>query len=249
MYGDETLILDINQSPYLPFYYSDTGFRFFTTHSQWRDANNSRSVKAQNGKPGWKAANGWRLETWQQLKFSPFFEPCFGDTVAAGVLSTFIYKVKKKLAEIHYDNPRLNSILDELDLYRPTYAVINRLLEEATSMRGKKQESKIITIIEDTLYDCIIDWLNWDFTYQSSSPLRHIGLKLAKRILEAMKSVGHRLEIKTISLLMRILTFFDGQHQSGISLKKMKKFPNFMPVYRHYKFQIHGEGHTHRPLQ
>jgi hypothetical protein len=29
----------------------------------------------------------------------------------------------------------------------------------------------------------------------------------------------------------------------------MKKFPSFMPVYWHYKFQIHGEGHTHRPLQ
>ena len=45
MYGDETLFLDINQAPYLPFYYGDTGFRFFTTHGQWRDANNSRSVK------------------------------------------------------------------------------------------------------------------------------------------------------------------------------------------------------------
>ena len=61
-------------------------FRFFTTHGQWRDANNCRQIKAQNGKPGWKAANGWRLKTWQQLKFSPFIEPCFGDTVAAGVL-------------------------------------------------------------------------------------------------------------------------------------------------------------------
>ena len=249
MYGDETLFLDINQAPYLPFYYGDTGFRFFTTHGQWRDANNCRHIKAQNGKPGWKAANGWRLETWQQLKFSPFIEPCFGDTVAAGVLSTFIYKVKEKLAEIHYDNPRLISILDELDLYRPTYAAFNRILEEAASMRNKKQESKIIAIIEDTLYDCIIDWLSWDFTYQSSTTLRRIGLKLAKRILESMKSVGHGLEIKTISLLMQILTFSDSQHKPGVSLAKMKKFPSFMPVYRHYKFQIHGEGHTHSPQQ
>ena len=29
----------------------------------------------------------------------------------------------------------------------------------------------------------------------------------------------------------------------------MRKFPSFMPMYRHYGFQIHGEGHTHIPLQ
>ena len=150
---------------------------------------------------------------------------------------------------MHYDNPRLISILDELDLYRPTYAAINRILAETSSMRDKKQESEVITIIEDTLYDGIIDWLSWDFTYQSSSTLRRIGLKMAKRIIETMKSVGYGLEIKTISLLMRILTFFDDQHKSDISLAEMKKFPSFMPVYRHYKFQIHGEGHTHVPHQ
>jgi hypothetical protein len=44
MYGDETLFLDINQAPYLPFYYGDTGFRFFTTHGQWRDAKNCRQI-------------------------------------------------------------------------------------------------------------------------------------------------------------------------------------------------------------
>jgi hypothetical protein len=29
----------------------------------------------------------------------------------------------------------------------------------------------------------------------------------------------------------------------------MKKFPSFLPQYQHYNFQIHGEGHTHQPLQ
>ncbi|MCP5244484.1 MAG: metallophosphoesterase [Burkholderiales bacterium] len=249
MYGDETLFQDPNQPPFLPFYYGDTGFRFFTTHGQWRDEANCRSIKAQDGKPGWKTANGWQIETWQQLQFSPFFEPCFGDSVAAGVLSTFIYKTKKKLNDANYDDPRLNSILDELDLYRPTYGAVNRILNEAANMRAQKKEQKIIDTIETTLYECIIDWLSWDFTYQSSPALRRKGLKLAKRFLEIMESVGHGLEIKSIAGLMRILALFDNLQKPSVKLSKMKKFPSFMPMYRHYNFQIHGEGHTHQPLQ
>ncbi len=249
MYGDENLFMDPSRAPYLPFYYGDTGFRFFTTHGQWRDETNCCHIKAQNNKPGWKTANGWQIETWQQLKFSPFLEPCFGDTVAAGVLSTFIYKTKKRLDDANLHNQRLESILDELDLYRPTYLAVNRVLEETDKMRAQDENQKIIAIIENTLYECVIAWLSWDFTYQSSPPLRRKGLKIAKRILEFMQSVGHNLEIKSIAALMRILAFFDSLKKQGIKLSHMKKFPGFLPVYRHYKFQIHGEGHTHQPLQ
>ncbi|MCB1985042.1 MAG: hypothetical protein H6936_12415 [Burkholderiales bacterium] len=249
MYGDESMFLDPDRAPYLPFYYGDTGFRFFTTHGQWRDEANSRNIKAHDGKPGWKTTQGWQIETWQQLQFSPFFEPCFGDSVAAGVLSTFIYKTKKKLDDANYYDPRLISILDELDLYRPTYGAINRILNEAAKMRAQKKEQNAIKIIETTLYECIIDWLSWDFTYQSSPLLRRKGLKLAKRFLEIMKSFGHGLEIKSIAGLMRILAFFDSLQQPSVKLSIMKKFPGFMPAYQHYNFQIHGEGHTHQPLQ
>lgn len=249
MYGDEAMFQDPTQAPYLPFYYGDTGFRFFVTHGQWRDSANSRHIKAQGGKPGWKTANGWQLETWQQLKFSPFFEPCFGDSVAAGVLSTFIYKTKKKLVDANYHDSRLNSILDELDLYRPTYTAFNRILEEASKMREQKKAQKAIDIIEDTLYNCIIEWLSWDFTYQATTFLRGKGLRLAKRVLETMKSIGYGLEIKSIAALMRILAFFDHLHQPSIKLSQLKKFPSFLPSYLHYKFQIHGEGHTHQSLQ
>ncbi|MCK5478797.1 MAG: metallophosphoesterase, partial [Methylococcales bacterium] len=190
MYGDEQMFTNTKQAPYLPFYFGDRGFRFFTTHGQWRDKENSHSVKAEDGKPGWSAADGWNIETWQQLKFSPFLQPCFGDTVAAGVLSTFIYKVKKKLKEEKYKDQRLNCILDELDLYRPTYAALNRILHETSNMRSEKRKHKAIEIIEKTLYKCIIDWLSWPYTYQSSPFFRRIGLKLAKRILEIMKSLG-----------------------------------------------------------
>lgn len=249
MYGDATLFQDPDQAPYLPFYYGDTGFRFFATHGQWRDSSNCRHIKSEDDKPGWKAADGWQLGTWQQLRFSPFLEPCFGDSVAAGVLSTFIYKTKKKLKDAQCHNPRLDSILDELDLYRPTYAAINRILEETATMRKHKKEQKAIDIIEDTLYECIIDWLNWNFTYQSTSVLRGKGLRVAKRILVTMQSIGYGLEIKSIAVLMRILSFFDNLRQPSIKLSTIKKFPSFLPAYRHYKFQIHGEGHTHQSLQ
>jgi len=249
MYGDESMFMDISQAPYLPFYYGDTGFRFFTTHGQWRDEANSRSIKAKDGKPGWKVTKGWQIETWQQLKFSPFFEPCFGDSVAAGVLSTFIYKTKQRLDETNAHDPYLDSILDELDLYRPTYGAVNRILQEADKMREQNKEQRVINIIENTLYTCIIDWLSWDFTYQSSPPIRRAGLKLAKRILEFLKSVGHRLEIRSIAALMHILAFFDSMKQPSVKLSIMKMFPSFLAEYRHYNFQIYGEGHTHQPLQ
>jgi UDP-2,3-diacylglucosamine pyrophosphatase LpxH len=245
MYGDEKMFASVKKAPYLPFYYGDRGFRFFTTHGQWRDLENSRAVDKTDDLPGWSAKDGWNSEIWQELGFSPFLLPCFGDTVAAGVLSTFIYKVKKQLKDEGIDDPELNSVIDELDLYRPTYAALTRILQET----GNKREKRAIEIIEDTIYVCIIDWLSWDFTYQTSPFLRRIGLKAAKIILEFLNSLGHDIKIKAIAGLLKVLAFFSNHHEKKLSLKEMKGFPGFMQAYRHYGFQIHGEGHTHHPLQ
>ena len=272
MYGDESKFEKLTTAPYLPFYYGDTGFRFFTTHGQWRDKENSCLVKKKSDQTAWSVKDGWSIKKWQDLGFSPFFEPCFGDSVAAGVLSSFIYNVKKDLSDAGYKDPRLTSILDELDLYRPTYAALTRILNEADSMRTAntkaqiklsavsgqeqvdatkviEQKAQAIKIIEETLYNCIIEWLSWDFTYQTSPFLRCIGLKAAKKILEVVKNSGNGLEITAIAWLMKILAFFSRHHRKGLSLKEMRKFPAFLPEYRHYGFQIHGEGHTHIPLQ
>lgn len=258
MYGDAELFSDPKTAPYLPFYYGDTGFRFFTTHGQWRDKENSAHIKAKKGLPGWSAGDGWQIDTWQKLRFSPFIDPCFGDSVAAGVLSTFIYKtkidfdnVKKGLTDAKEKQTyhRLDCILDELDLYRPTYAAIKRILDEVDKLRKGNEGKEAIEIIETNLYQCIIDWLSWDFTYQSSPCYRRLLFKVAKRVLVLMKKMGHSLEITAIACLMRILAMLNQFYKPGVKLSELKKFPSFLPEYQHYQFQIHGEGHTHQPLQ
>ena len=246
MYGDEEKFIDKTTAPYFPFYYGDTGFRFFTTHGHWRDKENSRKVKAKNGLPSWSTKDGWAIEAWKKLKFSPFFLPCFGDSVAAGVLSTFIYKTKKQLKECGHDDDRLNSILDELDLYRPTYKAVTRILKEARSMRKENCGHEAIKIIESTLYNCIMDWLSWNFTYETSPLLRRILLTVVKLILKIMKFFNVGLEIKTIAVLVKHLM---PAQKEDLTLKEMKGFPAFLPEYEHYGFQIHGEGHTHVPWE
>lgn len=156
-YGDENLFLTKDSIPWLPFYHGDWGFRLFLTHGQWRDRDNSRAIA------NWNVKKGWDLALWQQSRFEPFRAACFGDSVAAGLLSTFIYQSKTDLEA--YKNQkeseginsapeiaRLSKILDELDLYRPTYAAIERILLETRNMRkeGKvptqPKSSKIIYI-------------------------------------------------------------------------------------------------------
>ena len=248
MYGDETLFLDPNTAPYFPFYYGDTGFRFFTTHGQWRDEDNCAQINAENGLPAWSVKDGWNIETWKKLRFAPFFKPCFGDTVAAGVLSTFIYKTKKQLAGQGYDVPEIVAVLNELDLYRPTYAAIERILELTANNREDETNINVAKIIEDTLYDCLMSWLDWDFTLQSSPQMRRIGLISAKWLLRFIKLFGHRLHISAIAGLVKLLKIGNA-HNTAPSFAEMEKFPSFLPAYRHYRFQIHGEGHTHQPLQ
>ncbi len=253
MYGDESMFADKNTAPYLPFYYGDTGFRLFTTHGQWRDKENSRAIC---GKKGWSASDGWQMEKWQALKFSPFFEPCFGDSVAAGVLSTFIYEVKNDINEKGKTDPDikaievdLNSIFDELDLYRPTYLALTRILEETKSLRERKKGNEVVTVIEETLYKCLTNWLDCPFTLETSPFLRRIGFIITRKIMDWMKAFGHGLEIKALAPWLKVLAFFSKHHSKGVSFCEMLKFPAFKPEYRHYDFQLHIEGHTHIPLQ
>ncbi|WP_019868103.1 hypothetical protein [Methylovulum miyakonense] len=266
-FGDENHYLDDTQHvPWLPFYWADRGFRLFVTHGQWRDQDNSRVIKAQGPLPGWQVSDGWNLDTWRQLKYAPFTAACFGDTVAAGVLSGFIYTTKKKLnaligptqsnqqtTPVKVEIERLCKTLDELDLYRPTYAAVGRIIKDTWRLRKKGKEfAGIRKIIEDELLNSIHTWLGWDFTLESATPTLKIGLRIAKPIVSVMSLLGSTIELGFLYLMMWGMT----QLKQGVfnfgdapSYKDMKKFPTFLEAYRDYGFRIHGEGHTHIPLQ
>ncbi|MDD4915600.1 MAG: hypothetical protein PHW13_11270 [Methylococcales bacterium] len=245
MYGDARMFKDKDKAPYLPFYYADPGFRFFTTHGQWRDQYNSVAIPANSAAslPGWCVKDGWALETWKKLGFAPFFRPCFGDSVAAGVLSTFIYRTKEKLNKGGLHIPDIDSVLDELDLYRPTHAAVARIIRLTAAKRKSSLNPEAVQIIEETLYQSLVQWLNWDFTIQSSYPLQRIILTVIKWVLKIMNFLGHNLQIKAIAAILWIMDKFGGE-PAPPGYKEMKTFPGFI-----YGYQIHGEGHTHQPLQ
>lgn len=242
MYGDENRFLDKAIAPNLPFYFGDRGFRFFTTHGQWRDSSNNRSVSASKGLPGWKNSDGWKPEIWQKIDFAPFTLPCIGDVIAAGLLSTFIHDAKCKLKDYH--NQRLLTILDEMDLYRPTARAPVRLLQETRSMRKHKEDVEIVNLIEDSLYECTLKFIDWVPVIYSSWPVRLL-LKLFKGVLKFARLFKLHIEIKLLKLTFGLMDSM----QDKVEFAEAKQFPAFMPEYRHYGFQIHGEGHTHAPLE
>lgn len=262
-FDDEARFLDPESVPWLPFYWGDRGFRLFVTHGQWRDQDNSRRIKAQGAKPGWQVKDGWQPDIWQALEYQPFTAACFGDTVAAGVLSSFIYRTKKKLdalfkppvslklgtddiKELHW----LKKILDELDLYRPTSAAIRRVIEETWVLKKRKTGlSSVREIIEKELLRALRDWLSWDFTLQSAMPNRRWLLRTATLLLNLMAWFGTTIQLNFLYGVIWVLEKLQRLHRNTPSYKEMQAFPAFLESYRTYGFRIHGEGHTHIPLQ
>lgn len=273
-FNDASHYDDPRSVPRLPFYWGDQGFRLFVTHGQWRDDDNSCRIKPQQGKPGWQVKNGWRPDIWQKIDYAPFTQSCFGDTVAAGLLSGFIDRTKKRLDELetaltkkeklapqggqeiareYQEIARLKRILDELDLYRPTYAAVQRIIKEIWRLRGQsKPLTNLETIIEEELLDSIYTWLSWDFTLASATPSRRSVLRIARMFVGILKRLGARIELGFLYSVMWVLNrlqqgiFF---HKDDPSYREMRRFPGFLKEFRDCGFRIHGEGHTHIPLQ
>ena len=268
-FDDENHYLDDGRKsvPWLPFYWGDEGFRLFVTHGQWRDPDNSRSIEAREGTDGWNVEDGWRPDVWQKLEYRPFTEPCFGDTVAAGLLSGFIYRAKEKLpplekvlrdsgklgsenGEAENAIRRLKRVLDELDLYRPTAAAVQRIILETRLLRKIDHHlSSVRTMIEGELVDSIHAWLDWKFTMESAPPSARWILRIAKPIIAAMAVFGAPIELWFLYWIMSLLAWRQRWHRDEPSYDEMLKFPAFLEEYRKRGFRIHGEGHTHIPLQ
>jgi hypothetical protein len=260
-FDDENHYLERSSVPWLPFYWADRGFRLLVTHGQWRDKDNSRSFSVQGPEPGWTVEDGWQLDVWRSMAYKPFTEACFGDTVAAGLLSGFIFRAKKRLAEMEIDWQKLSSgqeksirrlekVLEELDLYRPTFSAIQRVIEETQKLRQEDGcLSEVRKIIEDELLNSVHGWLSWNFTFDSAPSTRRWILRIAKPIMNVLKLLNARIELGFIYVVMRLLAKLQKWQRSAPSHKEMLRFPSFLDEYRYYGFRIHGEGHTHIPLE
>lgn len=254
-FADENRFLNNDNKPWLPFYWGDRGFRLFVTHGQWRDTSNCWQNKSDSivGHSGWQVSDGWCPQRWQSLNYSPFTESCFGDTVAAGLLSGFIFHAKNKLplpgntqAETQVLH-RLRRILDELDLYRPTYSAISRIIEETRRLRSMKSaEQKAMDIVEDALWQSLYQWLCWDFTLKSARPCVRTGLRALKLLMHISQRQDVRIKRGILHFLMWLFKRSSGCVDDD---NEIYRFPGFLKAYREYGFRIHCEGHTHISLQ
>jgi hypothetical protein len=259
MYFDDAQYFAASDSvPWLPFYWGDANLRLFITHGHWRDRDNCLSFTARNSQPGWTSKDGWRAKTWQQLNYQPFTAPCFGDTVAAGALSTFIYRSSLALDQYESqsqpkpDLTRIKRILGELDLYRPTSAAVSRILEETRN----KADDTVRDIIETELYKALCEWLKDDFVLESAPTARRLGLKIARVWLMLTGPFNmFRIQLQLVRGILLLADMLEKllpisvYSEDGASFKNLQAFPTFQDAFLAQGFRLHGEGHTHIPLE
>lgn len=231
MYGVAT---PPGETPWLPFYFADRGLRLFVTHGQWRDASNARSMR------GWRVHQGWRPLAWQKLRYAPFTEPCFGDTVAAGLLSGFIWRCREQLRHAPSE-ARLRRILDEMDLYRPATAGLVRILEEGRRLARLGGHKNTVRTVCDTFRLSLQQWLSHGATW-AAAPLRiHCFLPVLWLLA--------RLRWEWVTLwIMRLMARVQ-EPEARIDLPTLLTLPAFRRDYRAFGFAIHSEGHTHVALE
>ena len=230
--------LNVPDEPYpqLSVYFADLGMRLFATHGQWRDSQNIRATAA------WSTGRGWQPALWQQEKYLPFSEPCFGDTVATGLLSRFIWVAKAAISGDNHSEQRLRRILDEMDLYRPSVKAVLRLLDEAKALakedpKARHLRRRIITFFGESL-DV---WLGHDTTWNSAI----LPIRLGLHVLNLLHKLGsHTVDV----LLMRLMARLQ-EPEADISDSKLLTLPGFYTAYRHLGFRLHVEGHTHVALE
>jgi hypothetical protein len=222
--------------PCLPFYFADTRLRMLATHGQWRDADNARATK------GWNACKGWTPEAWRRERYAAFSEPCFGDTVAAGMLSHFIWCTEQKIDRSLTGASRICNLLDEMDLYRPSVGAVVRLLRESRRLAMRFPEAKGLN---DTVLSCFRSslrlWLSHDATWASAWGSTKWGL----RLLNCMS----RLKWYWVDFyLMRLMAKVQ-EPESDIADHTLMGLPAFQQDYRMLGLRLHVEGHTHVALE
>lgn len=229
--------------PLLPFYFADPSLRLFATHGQWRDDTNSRATRR------WKFRDGWQPHIWQQEQYRSFSDPCFGDTIASGLLSNFIWNTTKRierevipfaLNRTRDDGiTRILHVLGEMDLYRPSERAVVRLLEEAAKLDRKDANMSL-------LFDTVIDqyrrslrsWLAHPETYRMAPP--------RYRFMLTFISFFSRLNRVWVEIILMRLMARKSDRKDAV---RYSRLPVFRADYQPCGFQLHAEGHTHQTTE
>jgi hypothetical protein len=225
--------------PLLPFYFADPSLRLFATHGQWRDNTNSRATKR------WKFCYGWQPLLWQQEQYLAFSDPCFGDTIASGLLSHFIWNTTRAIEQDVIPHALKRSrddgiehilnVLREMDLYRPSARAVVRLLEEAKKLDQRDEDSKLLyRAVVEQYRKSLQSWLAHPETF-STAPLFFVLILYVISFLSRL----HWTWLDTV--LMRLMAY-----ASDLKGKTpFAKLPAFRADYRTLGFRLHAEGHTH----
>lgn len=230
--------------PLLPFYFAAPSLRLFATHGQWRDNTNSRATSR------WKFRYGWQPHIWRQEQYRAFSDPCFGDTIASGLLSGFIWNttqaIKRDVIPFAFKRSgndgieHIRNVLREMDLYRPASRAVVRLLEETRKLDNKDENTpRLYKAVVDQYRLSLQSWLAQPETFHTAPPLfRFLLLPLISLFRRP-----HWAWLDT--LLMRMMaTASDKQGDTPYD-----KLPAFRADYRPCGFHLHAEGHTHFAME
>lgn len=227
--------------PLLPFYFADPFLRLFATHGQWRDNTNSRPTKL------WKFRHGWQPQRWQQEQYKAFSDPCFGDTIASGLLSHFIWNTTQAIEQdvipraLNRSGDGIEHILNvlrEMDLYRPAARAVVRLLEEARKLDRRDENTKL-------LYQTVIDQYRNSLQSWLAHPETFSAAPLGNAIVLYVISFLSRLRWTWLdTVLMRLMAWVSDREKET----PFAKLPAFLADYRPAGFRLHAEGHTHAAM-
>jgi UDP-2,3-diacylglucosamine pyrophosphatase LpxH len=222
--------------PCLPFYFADAGLRLLATHGQWRDADNARAT------PRWSPSEGWAPQQWRLEQYRAFSDPCFGDTVAAGLLSRFIWCTGRNIDRKMPGADRICNLLDEMDLYRPSVAAVVRLLKESRRLSRRIPDAHGL---HETVLRCfresLVAWLAHATTWNSAWGTTRLGLLLL--------SCLSRLRLYWVDITLMRLMAKAQEPETTIRTQILLRLPAFQHAYRALGLRLHVEGHTHAALE
>ncbi|MDD5059367.1 MAG: metallophosphoesterase [Sideroxydans sp.] len=222
--------------PLLPFYFAAPHLRLFATHGHWRDDTNSGTTRL------WHAGKGWQPQLWQQEQFRAFHAPCFGDTIASGLLSGFIWNTERAIKrEVGADaqRSRILNVLREMDLYRPAVSAIVRLLDEAGKLDRRDPDARqLYQTVIDQFRNSLQSWLDHPETFATAPALTKIQLHAIRFF--------HRLHWNGFDtfLLKAMMAASDSDSEPAYAT-----LPAFLAAYRPLGFKLHVEGHTHLAME